>query len=589
MKQSIAITGSGIICAIGTDKQMVSDALMARKSGIQHMRFLPSSHHELLVGEVKLSDNELKAHLGLDVNEVISRTTLLGAYALRQALEESNLPPSVLKGKRVCFISGTTVGGMDVTERFYHSMLTNDDSLHYLDAHDCGSCSKHIAEIAGLEAEVCTISTACSSALNAIILGTRMLLNGEADMVVAGGTEALSLFHLNGFHSLMILDTEPCRPFDAGRAGLNLGEGAAYVVLERSEDSRARHAGIAAYIAGYGNRCDAYHQTATSDNGEGAYLAMKDALDMAGIEPVQVNYVNAHGTGTPDNDRSESTALRRLFAKGVPPVSSTKSYTGHTTSASGAIETVISLIAMQHQYIPANIGWAHADECCIIPCMGKEACQLDYVLCNSYGFGGNDSSLLISRSECALPCTDKKTSGVKVLAEFELADLDELKQLGQFVSPIEQRRMDPLVKAAVYTSLKALAKAGIFSPDAIIVATSEGMLYNSGKILQSMDELGEDGVSPTLFMQSTHNTLASMLAIRLKCHGYNITYTQGADSLSWAIRDAEKMIAEGKARTVLIGCHDECPEPYASFLQRAGKKERPRVYSKSFVMVKKEI
>lgn len=587
MKQRIAITGSGIICAIGTDKKTVSDALVARKSGIQGMKYLPSCHKDLLVGEVKQSDEELKMSLGIRADKIVSRTVLLGAYAVRQALDDAGLKLPYLKTRRVCFISGTTVGGMDVTERFYHSILADDTYLDYLDAFDCGKSSVDIAELAGLDADTCTVSTACSSALNAIILGTRMLLAGEADLIVAGGAESLSLFHLNGFKSLMILSSEPCRPFDASRSGLNLGEGAAYVVLERFEDAVARHAEVSAFIAGYGNRCDAFHQTATSENGEGAYLAMQDALCMAGIDYTQVDYINAHGTGTLNNDQSESVALKRLFDRNIPPVSSTKSFTGHTTSASGAIETVISLIAMRNHYIPVNLGWQTADANCIVPFMGNGQCRLQYVLCNSFGFGGNDTSLLLSQQESELPLSDSKVEA-EILSGYELKDLDELKLLKQFIPPIEQRRMDLLTKAAMYTSLKVLSEAGIHSPDAIIVATSHGMLTNSEKILRGIDTLGEDSVSPTLFMQSTHNTLAGILAVRLKCHGYNMTYVQGEDSLRWAIADARMLITEGKAKVVLVGCHDECTGQYASFLKRAGKKELPCISSKSLVIVKKD-
>ena len=565
MKQRIAITGSGIICAIGTDKKTVSDALVARKSGIQGMKYLPSCHKDLLVGEVKQSDEELKMSLGIRADKIVSRTVLLGAYAVRQALDDAGLKLPYLKTRRVCFISGTTVGGMDVTERFYHSILADDTYLDYLDAFDCGKSSVDIAELAGLDADTCTVSTACSSALNAIILGTRMLLAGEADLIVAGGAESLSLFHLNGFKSLMILSSEPCRPFDASRSGLNLGEGAAYVVLERFEDAVARHAEVSAFIAGYGNRCDAFHQTATSENGEGAYLAMQDALCMAGIDYTQVDYINAHGTGTLNNDQSESVALKRLFGGNIPPVSSTKSFTGHTTSASGAIETVISLIAMRNHYIPVNLGWQTADANCIVPFMGNGQCRLQYVLCNSFGFGGNDTSLLLSQQESELPLSDSKV-------EAEILSGYELKLLKQFIPPIEQRRMDLLTKAAMYTSLKVLSEMDISSPDAIIVATSHGMLANSEKILRGIDTLGEDSVSPTLFMQSTHNTLAGI----------------GEDSLRWAIADARMLITEGKAKVVLVGCHDECTGQYASFLKRAGKKELPCISSKSLVIVKKD-
>ena len=163
-------------------------------------------------------------------------------------------------------------------------------------------------------------------------------------------------------------------------------------------ESAARHQGKTphAYLTGYGNACDAYHQTASSENGEGAFLAMKEALNMAHIEPEDIQYVNAHGTGTPNNDQSESESLKRLFGRKMPWISSTKSFTGHTTSASGSIEAIICLLAMQHHFIPANLGWENQMENGIIPCTGIENVRLENVLRNSFGFGGNDSSLIFS-------------------------------------------------------------------------------------------------------------------------------------------------------------------------------------------------
>ena len=193
----------------------------------------------------------------------------------------------------------------------------------------------------------------------------------------------------------MILDRQQCRPFDRDRAGLNFGEGAAYIVMERLSHALERGATPLAELAGWGNACDAFHQTASSDDGEGAYLAMKQAIERAGINVTDVNYINAHGTGTPNNDVSETRAMQRLFGENVPPVSSTKSSTGHTTSASGAIESVITLMAMNNNFIPANIGFSTPIENGIKPAATPVTDKhIKYALCNSFGFGGNDSSLL---------------------------------------------------------------------------------------------------------------------------------------------------------------------------------------------------
>lgn len=575
---NIQIKGLGIICAIGNDAPSVLASLKTGKGGVAPMQYLQSEHKELPVGEVKLSDDEMKQMLGTDADTIVSRTTLMGAISLRQAVEDSKLD---VTGKRVVVISGTTVGGMDITEKYFQQMKEDDSLLSLLDKHDCGSSTRHIADLAGLkDAEVITISTACSSAVNSIILGSEMLKTGEADIVFAGGAEGLSKFHLNGFNTLMILDQEQCRPFDKTRAGLNLGEGAAFVALT----PQSVEEGI--FVTGYGNRCDAFHQTASSEDGEGAYLAMTDALNMAGLKPEDIQYINAHGTGTPNNDPSESAAIRRLFGDKQPHVSSTKGFTGHTTSASGSIETVISILAMQNNFVPASYGWKEQDEACITPSQQIDDITLNNVICNSFGFGGNDSSVIISNAP--VPSVNVEVADIKVVksAESIIDDVEQLKDSREFISPMEARRMGKIMKAATLTSMRALKEAGIECPDAIITATANGMLEFTEKFLEDIDANGEGLLKPTLFMQSTHNTLGSAIAIRTKCHGYNITYSQGEKSFEIAMRDAERLIKTGKVNNVLVGYHDESTPLYQSFAERQGKPVPQLIYSKSVVLVK---
>ena len=552
---NIAITGEGIISAIGTDKQQVLRALQEGRSGIRQMKYLPSVHAELPVGEVPLSNEEMKAQLSLDATEEVSRTTLMGMWAVGQALAEAHIDRQT--GLRIWLISGTTVGGMDVTERHFTQIAEGDG--HYFSQHDCGSSTDAIAHHFSVFAETGTVSTACSSAANALMLGARLLRAGMADIVVAGGTEALSLFHLNGFNSLMILDKERCRPFDQTRAGLNLGEGAAYVVLESEEQAQQRGAEIHAYLTGWGNACDAYHQTASSPTGDGAYLAMQEALHTAGLAATDIDYVNAHGTGTPNNDQCESAALDRIFTKDkMPAVSSTKAFTGHATSAAGSIEAVICLLAMQGGFVPQSLGYAEADEHCVIPVLESFSKTLHHVMCNSFGFGGNDTALIFSLhpTTTAQPAL-ADASAIKEVARVTVNTADQLKAISQYVRPLEARRMGRIMKASLLASLEALGAAHVEMPDAIITATAYGCTENSEKILRQMQAEGEATVSPTLFMQSTHNTIGSNVAIRTHCHGYNITYTQGTRSLEWALRDAELLLREGKCKSVLVGWHDE--------------------------------
>ena len=523
MDKNIVITGEGIISAIGNDN----------RSGIVEMKHLHSSHHELPVGEVQLSNDEMKAMLALPIEEQTSRTSLMGMLAVRQALAEAQLPETAPKNRRVVLISGTTVGGMDITEQYYDSFATSDEHLDCLKKHDCGSSTEEIAAMFGIS-ECTTISTACSSAANALILGANLLKTGQADLVIAGGSEALTRFHLNGFNSLMILDHEPCRPFDAQRAGLNLGEGAAFVVMETEASARERGADIHAWLTGYGNACDAFHQTASSDNGEGAYRAMTEALE------------------TPNNDLSESAALKRVFAEKMPLISSTKAFTGHTTSASGSIETVICLLAMQHHFVPANLRWEHQIPDGITPTTGVKDVTLKHVVCNAFGFGGNDSSLILS----AVPVAGEESAAaisdddIRVAAKVEITSEEALSEIRNYVKPLEARRMGKIMKSSLLSSLKAMEQAGIEKPDAIITATALGW--------------------PTYFMQSTHNTIGSGIAIFTKCHGYNVTYTHGKDSLEWALRDARMLLKSGKAKSVLVGLHDETTPLYRSLMQRIG-------------------
>jgi 3-oxoacyl-[acyl-carrier-protein] synthase-1 len=400
----------GIVSAIGNDVSETLLSLCERRSGIAALRYLQTAHTEFPVGEVKLSNEEMidllqktdgRGKKNFTSATPTTRTSLMGMLAVREALSRLRITNRKLRNLRVALISGTTVGGMDKSERFYLDFLDNDRRNDYISVHDCGACTEMIADYFGIFSQVDTVSTACSSAANAILSGAELLKSGRADIVVAGGTECITKFHLNGFNALMILDRQPCRPFDATRAGLNLGEGAAYIVMEH-EGRGAPHTSPAqplAELSGYANTCDAFHQTASSPDGEGAYLAMKRALENADLQPADIGYINAHGTGTGNNDLSEGRAIERLFDGAIPPVSSTKSFTGHTTSAAGAVEAVISILALQNGFLPANLNFSEKmQELSFVPTAGARVfAPLQHILSNSFGFGGNDTSLIFSK------------------------------------------------------------------------------------------------------------------------------------------------------------------------------------------------
>lgn len=398
---SLQITGTGIISAIGNGTGQTLMNLLDKKHGISSIRYLQTIHKEIPCGEVKYSNGQLRSMLGIGNNTEFSRSAMLGAIAVRQAMEQAHLEEARKQGARIAFISGTTVGGMEICEQLYTAFTDpQDNRKDQIPQFLCGNCADVIADYFGdMFCMATTPSTACSSASGAIILGAELIKSGYVDIAVAGGCECLSKFHLNGFNSLMILDKDLCRPFDATRAGLNLGEGAGYLVIESEEWTEAHKSTPLCTLAGYGNACDAFHQTASSPDGRGAYAAMEQALDMAHLKPGDIDYINAHGTGTPNNDLSEGMAVMRLFGDKVPYISSTKSFTGHTTSASGGVESVICILAMQNSFIPASLRFTNRiDELTFLPTAETiTRVRLDNVLCNAFGFGGNDTSLLFSR------------------------------------------------------------------------------------------------------------------------------------------------------------------------------------------------
>lgn len=545
----IVVTGIGVVSALGIGKDANLEALLNERCGIATPSILNTAHSDLPVGEVKYTNDELKSLVGIDLHNELPRTTLLGILAAKEAIVQANIIPN----KQTAFISGTTVGGMDLTEQHWEQYKAGEHT-HTIAMHEAGKSTELIAQAMGNFGFVSTPSTACSSALNSIMMGCDMLRTGMIRKAVVGGSESLSLFHFNGFRSLMILDKEQCRPFDVSRAGLNLGEGAGYLVIETEESAIERGAEILAYISGYANTCDAFHQTASSQNGEGAYLAMTKALEMSGLHPSDIDYVKAHGTGTPNNDSSESAALERVFGDRMPDVSSTKSFTGHTTSACGGVESVFCILAMQQGFIPANLNWNNSADDTITPNRHTLKKQVKNILCNAFGFGGNESSVIFSLEPKELSTATTSEYNIKLLASVEQTSLDDQ---AEYFSSLEARRMTPQIRRIVIAAYKALKKADIEIPDAIVCATRWGCMQQSMRFLIDMLQSNEQEVKPTYFMQSTHNTISATIAIRLHCHGYNTTYSQGYKSLECAMTDIKTQMALGRIKTALILEFDE--------------------------------
>ena len=311
----IVVTGMGIISPIGNSVAENREALKEGKNGFSSIQFFTTKYAGLLpFGEIKISNEDLKKQLYV-ATKGITRTTLLALHAFQQAIANSKLNDADLQSSGTALINGNTVGGMCCSDELYMDANYNDIGSEYISSYNLGTVNMYIQQRYNIGGIVNTFNTACSSSANAIAYGARLIKHGFAKRAIVGGTDSLAKFTINGFNSLNILSSSLCRPFDATRAGLNLGEGAAFLVLEKEEDAKGKQ--IYGEVSGWANTNDAFHPSSLSDNGEGPYLAMKQALETARLKSEQIGFVNAHGTATENNDEKEGIAMQRLF--GTPP------------------------------------------------------------------------------------------------------------------------------------------------------------------------------------------------------------------------------------------------------------------------------
>lgn len=404
MAERIVVTSVGIISALGLGSDAQVNALRASRSGLRHTQYLKTIYApEIVVGEVASTDEELATAFGMSCNDMgLTRTTLLSMAAMENLLQQIDI--SLLRNESFAFINANTVGGMSSVENLYMHFLEadiNPSDINYIDTLDCSESTKRIINHYNLNPFTATISTACSSSANALLMGARMIKQGLVKRAICGGCDALSRFTINGFNSLKNVSKTPCMPFDQNRLGLNLGEGGGYLLLESESSAKERGATVLAVLSGYSNTNDAYHPTAPSPDGSGAYRTMSNALAMAGLQPGDIGYINAHGTATLSNDAAEGQAIERLFGSNAPYYSSTKPFTGHTLAAAGSIEAIFSILAMQEEMALPNLNFETLmEEISIKPnTTVVENVSIRHVLSNSFGFGGSNVSLVFSKYE----------------------------------------------------------------------------------------------------------------------------------------------------------------------------------------------
>lgn len=401
MRDNIVITAAGIVSALGAGYEANLQALRSSQHGLQYPQFLQTIHNDLLIGEVRLSNEALAGRLHIALAQTpYTRTSLLAITAMQELLQAIDI--EWLKQENVAFINANTVGGMCSVEDMYMQFISDEydgDFVKYIDTLDCAASTQDVIDYFGIKPFTATLSTACSSSSNAMIVGTRMIEQGLVDKAICGGCDAMSRYTVNGFLSLKNVDKEDCKPFDQNRNGLNLGEGAAFVMLEKEKDALVRGAKILARFCGYNNSNDAYHPTAPSPDGSGALRAMTQALKKANLQPTDIDYINAHGTATLNNDAAEGKAIEQLFGDNVP-FSSTKPFTGHTLAAAGAVEALFSIMALNENTIFPNLNFeTRMEELNIAPVTELVIDKkLRHVISNSFGFGGNNVSLIFSKA-----------------------------------------------------------------------------------------------------------------------------------------------------------------------------------------------
>ena len=399
MNRRVVITGLGVITSIGIGWEEFWDSLLKGKSGISPVEsFDTSKHFTHNGGEVK----NFKPEEFIPKNKLnlVSRATQLGLAATKLAINGANLSSEEISGSKTGICIGTTFGSIQVIEEIDERLIKNDiidrDLMYQLSPHTTPSI---IAKELNLNGCHFMFSTACAAGNYAIGYGYDLIRFNRADIIIAGASDPFSRIGYTGFNQFSAVAPEKCQPFDKNRKGMMVSEGAGIVVLEFLESALKRNANIYAEILGYGLSCDAYHMTTSSV--EGIAACMRKALQDADITIDAVDYISAHGTGTPTNDKNECAAIKEVFGPRYKqiPVSSIKSMLGHTMGAASAIEAIACALTIKNDIIPPTINFETPDPECDIDCVPNHARRhvVNIALNNSYAFGGNNATLVLKK------------------------------------------------------------------------------------------------------------------------------------------------------------------------------------------------
>ena len=410
-KRRVVVTGIGTINPLANNVENSWSNLISGKSGIDNITSFDTTNLPVkFAGEVK--DFDANDYMGKQHARKLDRSAHLSIFAAEQALLDAGLDTESRLGDEVGIVLGTGIGGIGATEdavRIYDTRGPSRINPLAITQLMPNSSTGQVAIRFGIEGPSLTITTACAASANSVGEAKNLIERGVVDTVIAGGTESgTTPMTIGAFAQIRALSTnnespkEACRPFDKNRDGFVMAEGSTILVLENEETAKKRGAKIYGYVDGYGSTTDAYHITAPSEGGEGAVRAMKKALEDAGVNKEEINYINAHGTSTPINDKNETMAIKSVFGENAKSttISSTKSMTGHLLGGAGAFEAMVSLLVMQNNKVPPTINLTTADEECDLNYTPNVSIDLEVnkVMSNSFGFGGHNGVLVFSKN-----------------------------------------------------------------------------------------------------------------------------------------------------------------------------------------------
>jgi len=563
-----AITAVGVVNCLGRGPGAVWEALKAGASGLRRVRLfddVTEQPYEGIAGQVE------PTLLVTGGDAMTTRQALLAVTAAEQVRGQVLAARERWGRDRLGFVLGTSTGGIAASERAYayyrrHGTIAPDYSFEEQHAFD--AIARQLARDFDLHGPCYVVSTACSSSAKALGAAGRLIAGGVADAVLVGGVDSLCLTTLLGFQSLGVVDPQGCRPFARDRGGISIGEGAAFLLIERD-------AAAPAYLLSVGETSDAHHMAHPHPEGIGAELAMRQALEAAGIDARSIGYVNAHGTGTVANDDVEASAIARVLGTG-PLVSSTKAFTGHLLGACGATEALFCAQAIEHQLAPGNGGTDPSAGLGISLQPRAFGRRIDYALSNSLAFGGSNASVLLAsrdglaRHRSSAPHVSGRADQLR--AELVRAVSWSAERVardpGAGLLSARTRARSSQLTLMFADVLEQLVQDGFDAQSSpIVFGSAYGEMGTTLKLLQLEIESGES--SPIRFQLSVHNAAAGLLSIASGNRGFSTSIAAGPDTFAMSMLEAIVYLNHGEAREIAVLVADECSVPELSRTQHA--------------------